>query len=155
MTPIETTPERLMLRERPWLLGLGVSAAVLIFVGITLSESAKGNEITGPAIITAIFAMVFAVFVRQEAVVLDRTSGEVIIRRSTLFGVTEKRHPLEGLHKAEAELDKGHSEGRSKRPTRAVLVYKSGPKVPLSEIFSSGSGADSAVRAINAWLRLT
>jgi len=150
MTPIETTTDRLMLRDRPWLLGIGVSAAFLIFVGITISEGVKGNEVTGPVIVTAMFAMVFAIFVRQEAVLFDRTTGEVIVRRSTIFGVTEQRHPLAGLRKAEAEVDTGHSK---RRLTRPVLVYDKRPKVPLSEIFSSGSAAETAAKAINDWLR--
>jgi hypothetical protein len=139
-----------MLRDRPWLLGIGVSAAFLIFAGLTISEGMKGNEVTGPALITAMFAMVFAIFVRQEAVVLDRAAGEVIVRRSTIFGVTEKRHPLEGLRKAEAEEDTGHSK---RRLTRPVLVYRTGPKVALSEIFSSGTGAETTAKAINDWLK--
>jgi hypothetical protein len=155
MKPISTTSEQLMLRSRPWILGLGLICAMLIFAGIAMSEMVKGDDgaAKGPLILLGMFALVFAVFVRQEVVLFDRGAGLVYIRKVTVFGAGEVRHPLDGVVRAEVEKDMNDSSG-SKSPTfRPVLVYQGKAKVPLTPIYSSGGDAKVAVAAINGWLK--
>lgn len=159
MLPILTTPERLILRSRPWALGIGLICAMLIFAAIALNKflTADPDEGSKVLILFAVFAAVFAVFVRQEVVILDRASNAVVIRSATVIGARETRHALSEVARATTERDADTGgDGRAKL-RRPVLVLTGGRNVPLSEIFSSGDAAEIAARAINVWLnrRLT
>ncbi len=154
MTPILTTPERLMLRRRPWALGIGLICALLILAAIGLSKFMAGeqDEAGKLLLLFGIFAVVFAVFVRQEVVIFDRAADAVMIRSASVFGAREKLHPLEGCRRAIVEKDRNDSSD-SKRPTfRPVLDYRDGTKIPLTGIYTGGNGAEETVRAVNAWL---
>lgn len=161
MTPISTTTERLILRSRPWVLGLGVICAILIFAGIALHEVMKNDleAAKGPLIMLVLFVLVFAVFVRQEVVVFDRAAGLIHIRRVTVLGAGEVQHPLAGLLRAEAERDTSDSSGSlfasgsHQKMFRPVLIYDGKGRVPLSGIYQSGPDAKTTADAINAWLK--
>jgi hypothetical protein len=155
MKPIETTADRLMLRHRPVKMGLLVAAVILIFAGLSLHEVMAGNHeaAKGPLIVLALFTVVFAVFVRQTVVILDRTTDAVVIRTASVFGTREKRFPLTGCKRATFEQDRSDSTASNTRTYRPVLVYQDGTKVPVREIYSSGPGAELTAKAINAWLK--
>jgi hypothetical protein len=154
MTPVTSTPERLILRRRPWVLGLLLSAILLLFIGIGLSKLLAGEveEAGKLALLVAMFAVAFAVFVRQDVAIFDRPSGQIALRRAGVFGQAETLHPLDGLDHAEIGTDEGGDPDNPRTLTRPVLVYADGRKVPMTSVFSSGAGAGNAVRAINGWL---
>ena len=83
MTPIATSRNHLMLRARPRLLGLGIGAAMLLFAAIAIAEISAGDQeaANGPLILLVLFAVAFAVFVRQDEVTFDRPAATR--RRST------------------------------------------------------------------------
>jgi predicted outer membrane lipoprotein len=154
MKPILTSPERLMLRSRPWLLGIGLICAMLILAAVALNKFTTANPDEGSVVLVlfAFFAMVFAVFVRQEVVILDRAANAVVIRSATVIGAREVRHALSDVSRASTELDTdsgGESRGKLRRP---VLLLTGGEKVPLTPIFATGGGAEAAAQAINRWL---
>ncbi len=154
MLPILTTPERLILRSRPWVLGIGLICAMLIFAAIALNKflTADPDEGSKMLILFAAFAAAFAIFVRQEVVILDRAANAVVIRSATVIGAREQRRVLSDVARASTELDPdsgGESRGKLRRP---VLVLTGGERVPLSAVFATGPEAEIAARAINTWL---
>jgi hypothetical protein len=153
MTPILTTPDRLILRARPWVLGLGLIAGMLIFAAIALQELLDGRptEAAKLSLLLGAFFLCFAVFVRQEVAVFDRPSGLVAIRSATIFGQREVTHSLSGLIEARVETWPGASSSSGRPTRRPVLVFPKGKILPLSQVYRSGPGAADAARAINAW----
>ncbi|MEO8244641.1 MAG: hypothetical protein ABI832_20305 [bacterium] len=154
MKPIVTTSERLTLRSRPWLLGAGLICAMLLFAAIGLNKFMAGDQDEAGKLLLlfGIFAVVFCVFIKQVVVIFDRATDAVVIRAASVFGGREQRHPLSGCKRAFVEKDHNDSSD-SKVPTfRPVLEYRDGTKVPLTDIYSGGDGAELAVKAINAWL---
>lgn len=156
MTPIATSRNHLMLRARPWLLGLGIGAAMLLFAAIAIAEISAGDQeaANGPLILLVLFAVAFAVFVRQDEVTFDRPAGTISIRRRTVFGGATSVQPLAGLRRASVEVHKDDVAGHRKATCRPVLEFHNGPNVPLTPVYSAGTGADQAVKAVNAWLRM-
>ena len=129
---------------------------MLVFLGITVDQSLKSApDAWKPLMIFGIFAVVFAVFVRQVVVVFDRPAGAVVILTRTVFGSTEATHSLKGLTTAKTEADTSDSSdsigGTSKRTYRPVLRYSDGKSVPITTIFSGGDGAETTAKAVNAW----
>ncbi len=154
MKPILTTPERLVLRSRPWLLGIGLICAMLIFAAIALNKFMTGDPDEGSKVLLLFgaFAAAFAVFVRQKGVIFDRAANTVVIRSATVFGARQQSRPLSDITRATTELDtdtSGDGRGKLRRP---VLGVTGGGKLPLSQIFATGGDAEGAVRAINIWL---
>ncbi len=152
MEPLSSTPEQLILRARPVRLGLGLSAAMLIFAAIWLSKAFGDQKDLGVlGLLFGLFALMFAVFVRQEVAIFDRASQTLTLRSASVFGVRSRSHTLEGVQRAVSEIDTD-SEGR-KRMARPVLKYATGKAVPLSSIFRAGSSSEASVKAVNAWLK--
>ena len=158
MKPILVSRDRLILRSRPWLLGIGLICVMLVFFGITVDQSLKSApDAWKPLMIFGIFAEVFSLFVRQVVVVFDRPAGTVVIHTRTVFGSTAATHSLTGLTAAKIEADTSDSSdsigGTSKPTHRPVLRYSDGKSVPITTIFSGGDGAETTAKAVNAWLR--
>ena len=149
-----STADQLVLRDRPVILGLGVVCAILIFSGIALNHALHGDthDQTALLLLIGLFGVVFAVFVVQVVLVLQRSTGQVLIRRRSLFGTKEVCHDLANLRKAEVETSRDSSDGKNRITSRCVLQMKDGAKVPVTLVYSSGSGAKQAAEAINDWL---
>ncbi|MFP4327527.1 MAG: hypothetical protein ACLFQL_05915, partial [Paracoccaceae bacterium] len=96
------TPDLLVVDVVPWLLGAGVILFILVFAGAGLLILSEGEPL-GLLFLLGGGGMglgAFWAFVRREQVILDRRSGEVLLRRRTIFGQTEERQPLSTLHGA-------------------------------------------------------
>jgi hypothetical protein len=152
----ETTPERLTIESRPWLLGAVLIVVIVMLAGIALfmlSENAWVSLGLGGA--AALIAVMFVIFVRRVLVIFDRAAGAVVIRTATLLGQKEQSLPLADVRHARVESFRSTSPsgGRSSTRTthRPVLETTKGP-VPLTLISTSGNGAETVAIAINRWL---
>lgn len=154
MQLVSTSPDRLVLRKRPVLMGIGIAAAMLLFAAIWLAKffSDDHSDLTGLALLFGLFAVVFVVFVRQEVAVFDRPSNSLTLRSVGMLGAREQFRPLAEVAKAVLETSANDSDSKAGPSHRAVLNFTSGPPLPLSAIFSSGSEAQTAVQQINTWL---
>lgn len=154
MIKIKKSPDRLILTNRPLVLGIGLAIGILIVAAIGLDALFSGRpaEAGKLALVLAVFALVFAVFVRQISVLFDRPSQTVTIRTTTVFGRKDVQHSLLGLPRAEKEQRSVWGRNGTIPNWRPVLVFPGGEKLPLTTIFESGPNAQTAVTAINAWL---
>jgi len=97
------------------------------------------------------FGVFVALFVRRNQLVLNRQTGELLHRRRTIFGHTERRFELAALAMAEVE----HSRSDGKQTRRMVYVVTEGPDAgthPFTMAYSSGDNARRAADAVNSWL---
>lgn len=153
MNVISTTPDRLTLGARPWLLAGGISLGALASAGFAISyASARDWGGAGGAALALVFCgFAFIAFVRRVIVFLDRPSGLVVIRTATVFGQTEVTHPLADVDRAEVDTKTG-TNADDADTHRPILRLTNGATLPLTSIFSSGGGASRAVLAVNDWL---
>lgn len=157
MKVIEDTPDRLVLEDRPWLLGSVLIIGILIFLALAMGT----YDVTiwlgiGFGLAALLLAVCFVAFVRRVLVLFDRSAGALVIRTRSLMGQGEKTLPLSDVTGAEVETSRSTSTnndgGTSISTThRPVLATRSGA-VPLTQVFSSGNGAERIAFAINAWL---
>ena len=154
MKLFSSTPDRLVLRARPVLMGIGIAAAMLLFAAIWLAKffSDDHSELTALALLFGLFGVVFIVFVRQEVAVFDRPSNTLTLRSVGVLGAREQSRPLAEVSKAVLETSANDGDSKGGPCQRAVLNFTSGPPLPLSAIFRTGSGAKTAVQQINTWL---
>lgn len=154
MKLVSSSPDRLVLRARPVLMGIGVAAAMLLFAAIWLAKffSDDHSDLTALGLLFGLFGAVFIVFVRQEVAVFDRPSNTLTLRSVGVLGAREQFRPLAEVTKAVLETSANDGDSRAGPGHRAVLNFSSGPPLPLSAIYRSGSGAKIAVQQINTWL---
>lgn len=155
----ETTPDRLTLESRPWVLGSALVVAMLVFLGLGLATFATEPWLgLGMGLGAALTAVLFVVFVRRVIVIFDRRAGGVVIRTASLLGQTERTLRLADVTGAGVETSISRSTSSSSfRDTvshthRPVLQTTTGD-VPLTIIYSSGNGAAQMAEAINLWLQ--
>lgn len=158
MQVIKDTPARLVLEERPWVLGSVLIIGILVLLALALALSGETLWLTvGFGLAAALLAVCFAVFVKRVIVIFDRDAEALVIRSRSLMGQGERTIALSDIIAAEVETSRSTSTSSNGSRTssithRAVLATRSGP-IPLTDIFSSGSGAEIDAAAINRWLR--
>lgn len=158
MRIVDTTPARLTLEARPWVLGTFLILVILLMLLISLITFAVNAWLgAGMLMGAALFGVMFVAFVRRVIVIFDRAAGAVVIRTASLMGQTETTLPLTAIRQARVDTSINRtsrtSGGRSStsRTYRTVLVTGDG-EVPLTQIFSGGDGAARNAAEINAWL---
>ena len=152
MKIVENTPDRLILGNTPWLLGLSMIAVILIFVGLGLNLVISGEILPG-----VMFAVVggglgglaFVGFVRRTQLVLDAPGDTVTLRSRSMLGYKLREFRLSEVDSAFAEAP---SDSDTKGVYRPVLLLKSAERVPILLAFTSGRGARVAAQAINDWM---
>ena len=154
MKLVSSSPDRLVLRARPVLIGIGVACAMLLFAAIWLVKffSDDHSDLAALALLFGLFGLVFIFFVRQEVAVFDRPSNTLTLRSIGVLGAREQFRPLDEVTKAVLETSANDGDSKAGPSYRAVLNFTSGPPLPLSAIFRSGSDAKTAVQQINTWL---
>jgi hypothetical protein len=112
MKPIQMTVELLVLRSRPWLFGVGMVCVMAFFAAISANSFSTGVPVLGSAVLGVFLAFVtaFAVFLRQEGIILDRAASAVVIGSATVFGAREDRIELSEVVRAETEIDRAMTE---------------------------------------------
>ena len=154
MKLVSASPDRLVLRARPVVMGIGLAAAMLLFAAIWLAKyfSNDHSDLTALALLFALFGLAFVIFVRQEVAVFDRPSNTLTLRSVGVFGAREQFRPLAEVTKAVLETASDNGDSKGGPCQRAVLNFTSGPPLPLSAIFRSGSDAKTSLQQINTWL---
>lgn len=158
---VEDGPDRLALESRPWLLGSFLILVILIMLAVALATVAQEPWLGfGMTLGACLFGVCFVVFVRRVVVIFDRKAGAVVIRTASLLGQTEKSLPIADILKARVDtrVSRSSSSGSGRRSvsrTHAAILVTSGDEVPLTQIYSGGTGAEVAATAINRWLGVT
>lgn len=157
MQVTQETPARLVLEERPWMLGAVLILGIVILLALSMLLFNESAWLTlGFGLAALLLAFCFVVFVQRAIVIFDRAAKALVIRTRSLMGATEKTLALADVLRAEVETSRTTSTSndgsRSVSVThRTVLVTVSGP-LPLTSSSSSGSSAEINAAAINRWL---
>lgn len=157
MQVTQETPARLVLEERPWLLGAVLILGIVILLALSMLLFNESAWLTlGFGLAALLLAVCFVVFVQRAIVIFDRAAKALVIRTRSLMGATEKTLALADVLRAEVETSRttSTSNGGSRSVSvthRTVLVTVSGP-LSLTSSYSSGSSAEINAAAINRWL---
>ncbi len=154
MQIVRDTPDQLIIANRPLAIGVGITLFILIFAAagliIATEEPWFGLLFGGTGVLLGGGA--FAAFVRRTQVILDRSRGEIIIRRRSVFGYGETVLPLAPLTGAELQTTRSSTpDGRGTTLYRPVLMLGAGPH-PIMQSYTNGTGPKKLVDAVNRWL---
>ena len=154
MKVVCNTPEQLILRSVPWVLGI-------IFAGAILGMSAVGMNglFTGDLKLAVIMflcgpvfmGLFFAVFIRRDDLILDRSRNLLELRHATVLGRRKIRHELKHLSRAMVQTSNTDN-GKTRRVALELEGGMDAGVHPVTEVYTSGYGATRAVDAINDWL---
>jgi hypothetical protein len=152
----ENTGDRLVVEDRPWAIGIGFAAAILLLAGFGLARLFAGAEGAGVLLFGALLCGVgFGAFVRRTIAIFDRPAGAVVWREASVFGTQERTVPLHEIEAVEVEAGRGVRSSRRRRtPTfRPVLRLAGGTApLPLNRAFVAGDGAARVAEAVTGWL---
>lgn len=159
MQILEISPRRLTLEDRPWVLGIILAVVILFLLFLALATSGQSLWLTfAMLLMAALFGAAFVAFVRRVIVILDRDAGAVVIRSKGVLGQSEATHPLADISHASVETTVSRSTSSNGRrsttsQTHRTVLHVGDKVVPLTEVYSSGDGAELIAGAINDWLR--
>ncbi|WP_137703350.1 hypothetical protein [Marimonas lutisalis] len=156
MKVTRNTPEQLIIEERPWFTGIGISALSLFFTGAGIFSVLDG-EFGGMIFFvgTALGALAFWAFVRRLMVIFDRHGGQIEIRRKWVGGQSVETLDLKAVRKADVEFRETYRQGKMRRTSRPTLVMFADhdpQKLALVEHFSGGRSSQVVADEINEWL---
>lgn len=147
------THARLTLEDTPWGVGLVISLAILVALAWGLSRLWAGDSAGAvmAVLVLALCAAAFAAFVRRVIVIFDRGAGRVVVRVASVFGTKEEGAALADVLRAELDTRPARR-SRDRDTHRATLRLRAGGVLALSQVFISGTSADTVVGQINGWL---
>ena len=164
MKIVRNTPNQLILQSVPWAFGIGLIAAILGVSAGSLAGFLTGNYLQGTVLLlsAAFLGLFFALFVRRDDLILERSWNLIELSHASLFGRHKVRHELQDLKEVIVQTQdsapRGGSNSQYNGPThRAVLVLDGGMDAgnhPVTENYAGGLGAKLAAEAINTWLAL-
>ncbi|CAN1557163.1 hypothetical protein MCELHM10_02452 [Paracoccaceae bacterium] len=155
-----STPHRLILEDRPWVLGIILTLAILFPLLLALATWRDAPWLAfAMGLVAAMFGAAFVAFVRRVIVILDRDAGTVVILFASLLGQTETTLALADITQAELETvvnrsTKSTNTSSSTSETHRTVLHVGAEIVPLAPIYTGGNGAERAATAINDWLAL-
>ena len=146
-------PNLLIVETRPWILGLLFGGGALAFFGAGIARLIA-LDIAGLGFFAGgLFLLLFLyIFVRRVQVVFHRPEGWVEIRSRSLRRYDRVRHELVEIERAMVQTNNSGDGGPTHRVALVIPEGQSRGKHPLTNHYTSGSGADRATKAINAWL---
>lgn len=148
------TADLLVIDDIPWLIGLSLIAMILTFVGAGIAMLASGNwvglvfAIAAPAFI----GLALVIFARRTQLVINGREGWLEIRERSFVGFNKVRHSLGEVERAVVEQSEGSDSSDSFRVTLIIPEGQSAGRHPVTDVYTSGDGAERAARAINHWL---
>ena len=152
------TPELLVAERVPVLLALGLFAFIMAFVtpGVVLFFAGEWMGLAFGTLGGGLGFAAMCVFVERLQVTLDAARRTITIRRRTMLSHREIILPLVELVRATTECT-GSSGKSRQRLFRPALVLDDGTGEgeilhPITDVFSSGTGAARLLAAINDWL---
>lgn len=154
------TPERLEITAWPWALTAGLLALLAISLYLAAQAVAQGEWWRAAALALGFGGgslTGLAVFARRMTLTLDRAAGRLTLSRRGLTAATHDAMPLDAVDRAFLDRnDNPRLMARRYPPSaRAGIRFDpaSGrPPLLLTAAYSTGSGPERAVRAVNAWL---
>lgn len=158
MRIVEDSPDRLVIEDRPIILGTLFVVIVIFFVAAALWTVADAPAVAFGALLGAVLmGICFAVFVRRVFVIFDRAADALVIRTASVFGQTVVQLRLPDIAEAVVETttsidDHDSTTARTLMHRPALRLTNGRPNQPLTQIYSGGKGASKAVDAINRWL---
>lgn len=143
-------PDQLILENRPWFLALTLGGMMLIFVAVGLGLTFNGDWFGMFFVVMGLIVpgILFAFMVRRTMVILDRSTGTIELRRKSVMGMKNEEYPLSDL-KAARIATNFDVEGDTHR---CELEMAQGKPIPLTIVYTNGSGPWRAADAINGWL---
>jgi hypothetical protein len=157
MKVVHDTPDRLVLRRRPWLL-----AILFLFIAVTMVYASWMTVAVGRPDELYLFApwafislAAFLLYCHTDTVTFDRTTGEMRHMRRLLLWRRRRTIPLASIRRARIEEMFGERVSRDATFLRPVLDLDP-PGTPPYRLLArtlQGTGARQAADAINAWLR--
>jgi len=157
MQVLENSHDRLVVEDRPVLLGCLLAIAILVPTGVGLAMLTAGNLAGLWLLLGAAFlAIPFVVFLRRVRVIFDRGTGSVTLRSASLLGESEQRLSLADIRKVgvETSVSRQTTPGGSVSRTHRAVLYLADSTVPLTEVYSGGDGAARIAEVITLWLGL-
>jgi hypothetical protein len=158
MRIVQDTPDRLVIEDKPVILGATLVFFIVLLLGFALVALTTAPWVAFGAVIgAALLGVCLAVFLRRVFVAFDRHAGAVVIRTATLFRQSDRQLSLTDITGAEVEtttsIDDHNSTTRRTLLHRPALRLKDGsPNLALTEIYAGGKSADKVVTAVNDWL---
>jgi hypothetical protein len=156
MKIVRNTPEQLILRSTPWLLGVIFIVVILGLTSISLNALLNGDLILAVSLFLfgPMFAgLFFVLFIQRDDLILDRSRDLLELRHATVLERRKIQHKLRHLKEAIVQTSRSSDNGG---PThRVALVLNGGMDAgthPVTEVYTSGCGAQRAAAAINDWL---
>ena len=156
------TPEKLILDDRPWILGGCLVVLILVFAGFGLNALLAGRMGGLLGLVgAALWAVALVVFVRRTTISLDRQMGQMTREVSSLRAKSGQNWPLEDIRRAELDSrlsrdSSGAGRSRYTQMHRVVVQWNDGrAPLPLTEVYTSGPNPAVAVDTLNRWLDVT
>jgi energy-coupling factor transporter transmembrane protein EcfT len=147
------TPDQLIIENNPIWVAFFISIFALIFIAAGLFvmtiEFWFGLWF---AVCGVIIGVVFNIaFSRRTQIILDRPGNLIELRRKSMLGYKKRVWELRYLDRVVIQTS------RSDKSTtyRAAMVFSDGMDAgthPITFVYSSGNGAETAKTAINRWL---
>jgi hypothetical protein len=151
MKVIRNTPHQLILDSKPWLAGIIVIVVILVSLGVGLAAVLDGEFIFGLVFMVAgggIGGLCFAMIIRRNQLILDRSRNLIEMRRRTMFGMKTRDFDLRDLTEAITQSSRSN-EGAD---THRLALMIDGHAEPFTDVYTSGKGADRAAEVVNNWL---
>lgn len=152
------TSDLLVAEQVPLLLALALFGFIMAFVtpGVLLVFAGEWLGLVFGTLGGGLGFAAMCVFVERLQVILDAASRTITIRRRTVLSHREITLPLTELIRATTESTRSSGKTR-RRLFRPTLVLDDGTGNgevvhPITEVFSSGTGAARLAAAINDWL---
>ncbi|QYK42642.1 MAG: hypothetical protein KF887_05910 [Paracoccaceae bacterium] len=148
----QDTPERLVLEDRPWVMGIAMAGGVLIFVAVAITTLAEAPWLAvGMLGGAALFGGIGAVLIRRSIAIFDRAAGAMVWREVRIGATREETVALRDIRAAVVQTGSTGGSGATTRRC-ALRVDGRAEVLPLTVVYSSGSGAVQAAEAVNRWL---
>ncbi|MFN3937283.1 MAG: hypothetical protein ACK4KW_06865 [Gemmobacter sp.] len=152
----ENTDHRLVLEDRPWLVGGIVVVFILLLAAFAMFSMSEGAWLV--AIVLAAGAILggglgLYLFVRRTEVEFDRDDNRVTIRTVTVVGDKVQRHPLDRMRRATVETQAMSGRG-TERAARVSLVFSEAGadwRVPLTLAYTTGPEPAEIATLVNRW----
>jgi len=147
------TPDQLIVENNPVWMAIGISACSLLFVAIGVSM------ITTELLIGLVFAgtgllmgtVFILAFIRRTQLILDRPRNLVELRRKSMLRYLRMTWGLDELDRAILQTSNSGDSTTYRVALRIDKGMDAGTH-PVTLVYTSGTGGERAVDAINAWL---
>ena len=130
----QNQPDQLVITQYPYLIWF-FSLALFLF---SLLSIFSGFSIIPALFMVPMGVLLLALLGSADSVTADRPRRTVSINNKSLFGSKSVEIPFSEIANFELETANSYRRGNHSATYRIVLVKKSGEKVPLQNVYSSG-----------------